>query len=81
MQVQGTVKPGIELEIKRCYLPGVSLEGTCPKCGAPYARDCEDDYLSYPTVNEPFKETCYCAKCQHEWKVTLRLTITLEVVP
>ena len=78
MKVTG--KPEGELDIKRCYLPGVVLEGPCPKCGEPVVKDFEEDYLSYPNVNEPVEATCFCGECGHKWTVTLRLNVTLEVV-
>ena len=60
-------------------MPGLKLEGTCPKCGAPYEWDFGDQYLSYPQANAPNEVTCYCGPCEHEWKVTLRLNVTLEL--
>ncbi len=66
------------VDVKRLYVPAV-LEGKCPKCDADYTSDFMDHYLSYPTANEPFERGCYCQECMHEWKVTLKLNLTLEV--
>lgn len=67
---------------KRFYVPGHYLEGTCPKCGAEYERDFENDYLSYPRANTPINVDCYCQRdgCGYDWSVTLRLNITLDVI-
>ena len=53
---------------------------TCPKCQAPYERDFNEQYLSYPQANAPTEVTLYCGSCEHEWEVTMRLNITLELV-
>lgn len=77
---------GIDLEIKRFYVPGFVLKTKCPKCGGDFERDYGEDYLSYPPVGKPFKETLYCCAdvddggtCEHEWEVTLRLDVRLSV--
>ena len=71
-----------DLDVKRFYLPGVVIHSQCPKCGAEYARDMADSYLSYPTAGEPFAYGCYCARegCEHEWEMMMRIDVTLSVV-
>lgn len=34
-------------EVKRFYMPGIVLKGTCPTCGKELERDLGSDYLSY----------------------------------
>lgn len=80
-RVEGTARG--ELDVKRCYLPGLTIRSQCsqcPKCGAAYAADLSDQYLSYPKVGEPEGWGCYCSKddCGHEWEVMLRLDVTLS---
>lgn len=70
-----------ELEVKRFYMPGFTLEGKCPECGEEYVHDFGTDYLSYPKVGEAFDHDCYCVECDHEWTIVLKLNIGLEVVP
>mgnify|MGYP003543043356 FL=1 len=63
---------------KRTRLPGVTLRGVCPKCGAAFARDMGDHHLSYPKVGEPIEITAYCGECEHEWRLgalVVRLTV------
>jgi hypothetical protein len=80
MRVEGTATG--ELDVKRCYLPGVVLRSQCPKCSADYAEDMAHHYLSYPKVGKPEAYGCYCRNeaCGHEWEVMLRLDVTLSVV-
>ena len=71
-----------DTDVKRFYVPGHYLEGNCPKCGAEYERDFESQYLSYPIANKPIDVGCYCDAdgCGHQWDVTLRLNINVEVI-
>lgn len=66
-----------EVDCKRLHLPGVVLKATCPKCSAPCVQDFGDHYLSYPSMNAPEVHTLYCTACEHEWPVTLTLTVSL----
>lgn len=79
LKLTGTPGP-FDLDVKRFYIPGYKLEGPCPKCQAPYERDFNEQYLSYPQANAPTEVTLYCGSCEHEWEVTMRLNITLELV-
>ena len=65
-------------EVKRFYLPGVTIETTCPACGAVRQAFERHDYLSYPIANEPFEYWCSCGECDHEWTEMVILKITLE---
>jgi hypothetical protein len=78
--VEGFVKPGTEIDVKRFYLPGVTLRATCPKCNHPWVHDMAHHYLSYPVANVPFEDNAYCPECEHEWTFRLRLNLSLGVV-
>lgn len=67
-----------EVEVKRFYLPAV-LTCDCPACGVPAVCDMENDYLSYPMANKPFDQGLCCRECEHEWNVSLTLTVRVEV--
>ncbi len=67
MKIESDGQP-YEVGEKRFYMPGTIISGSCPKCGEAYEEDLEDNYLSYPTANEPFDQNCYCGKCEHEWQ-------------
>jgi len=70
-----------EVDVKRFYLPGVSLEGKCPKCDGTVVEDfSRENYLSYPMANEVFEHGLYCEHCAHEWTVKLRLVLKLDLV-
>jgi hypothetical protein len=79
LKLTGTVGP-FDTDVKRFGLPGVKLEGVCPKCQAPFSRDFTDQYLSYPRANETIQVGLYCGPCEHEWEVPMRLRVTLELV-
>lgn len=67
---------GSSVDVKRFYVP-CTARGACPKCQAPFERDFEEHYLSYPTMNSVQIITLYCEKCEHEWGVPMRLDVTL----
>ena len=68
------------IDAKRFYMPGVTLEATCPECNKACTVDFESDHLSYPDAGKPFSHGLYCSECEHEWSVNLELKITLKVV-
>lgn len=75
-----------ELDDKRFYLPA-SITAKCPHCGKEVEHSFDDDYLSYPTANEPFNHfnhVMYCGgedgSADHEFRVRVRLTVKLEEV-
>lgn len=51
MEIETLKQAKFELDIKRFYFPFV-VQGNCPKCGKFFKRDFNEDYISYPTVNE-----------------------------
>jgi hypothetical protein len=72
---------------KRHCMPGWKLHWTCPKCGHKNVRDLTENYFSYPRINAPTEEYLGCAGetddayCEHEVKVRLLITQSLEVLP
>jgi hypothetical protein len=70
-----------ELEIKRLYVPGVVLSGTCPKCEKVNNVDLGNQYLSYPKVDEPHDYGFYCEGCGHEWNRKIMVTLKVELLP
>lgn len=79
MKVTNNHTDAAHLDIKRCHLPAV-MEVQCPWCRKRWCIDFLGyEYLSYPKVNSPFRYTCHCSSCDHEWPVMLKLTMTLEV--
>jgi len=75
MKIEGTFSG--ELDIKRCYLPGVTLTDTCKKCGHEVTNDYESEYLSYPKVGTPTEISLYCPTCNFDWRVQVLLNLTL----
>lgn len=69
---------GIELDVKRFYLPGVELSSPCPKCGHVCVHDLSSDYLSYPVANVPEDKHFYCDECNHEWDERIVLRVSVE---
>ena len=78
MKIKNATEP-FEIEEKRFYIPGASMDGKCPACGVAHVKDFGEDYLAYPMVNEPFDIDCYCSKCGHEWTERVILRVTLEM--
>jgi hypothetical protein len=82
MVIEGECK-GAHLD-KRTYLPGIVIKCKCPKCGALDTTDLSHEYLSYPTVGEPYRVTGYCVSCEHEWyigSVVVNLTLSVFTEP
>lgn len=69
------------IDVKRFYLPGISLESCCPKCGMKVTRDFGANYISYPVVGKPEPAYMYCEECDEEWRVSLILDISVRVAP
>ena len=63
---------------KRFYVPGVSLESNCPKCGALAETDLALDYLNYPVVGEPYEHTFCCEYDDMEWSCRVVVRVTVE---
>ncbi len=70
-----------EIDDKRFYMPGTRLVGNCPKCNASFEKDFGEEYLSYPKANAPMLVHLWCQECNHEWTVTTKLEVKLELVP
>jgi hypothetical protein len=73
-----------ELNIKRCYLKGITIEAMCPECGTKVIRDLGDSYLSYPEAGRWDKIWMYhCSgdadeEFEHEFPVEIKLSISAE---
>lgn len=70
---QGTI------DCKRFYLPGVSIEATCPECKVRNKVDLGSRYISYPRLNEPADFCVCCDECAEEFYVEVVLHVKLEV--
>jgi hypothetical protein len=82
--IRVTVKRPFQLDVKRFYAPYI-LESVCPRCATKCRLDFSGpDYLSYPSVGAPFVQHFY-HECpdgrEHEWPVTIKIDITMELVP
>jgi len=64
-----------QLDVKRFYFDS-ELEVDCPTCNEHCVKDFTQDYLSYPSVNEPMNVGVVC-KNDHEFEVPVRLRVTL----
>lgn len=78
MRIEGSVT-GLELDVKRLYLPGLVVKDECPKCQEPWKHDFDSDYLSYPVIGSVQDLGAYCQKCEHEWSVKVVLRLSLEL--
>ncbi len=73
-------KEPFDVDVKRFYVP-LTFTDKCPKCGVlDKVSYTNDQYLSYPTVNEPFLHTqyFYCNECDHEWESDCELTLVMD---
>lgn len=86
--ITGNPQP-FELREKRFYIPDYTISSPCPKCGEIKTRDLSIDYLSYPKANKPIKIEMYCEHyseergeygCENEWEVTIKISITVEII-
>lgn len=71
------IKDKVELSIKRFYLP-IKIERSCPGCNNECEVDLNDNYLSYPTVNQKEQICFYCNECDQEFGVDAILKISIQ---
>ena len=64
-----------EIDCKRFSLGYRVIEADCPKCHRPT----ENEYLSYPVMNEWFTETFYCGDCDEEFEKKMFLKVKLKI--
>lgn len=70
----------MKLDVKRLHLP-IVLTHTCTTCKSTITKDLSNqDYLSYPTLDKPFRQHFYCHECDVEDRVELLLTLSLSVL-
>lgn len=67
-----------ELEVKRLYLKGYTIERPCPHCKYLCAWDGDSEYVSYPKLGSPESVGFYCDTCDHDFeaKIVVNLTVT-----
>lgn len=85
-RIEGT-PGGMEVDVKRFYVPGVTVFSTCPECGYEVERDLSHEYLSHPVVGEPEAVYFYCEGGDREeshevaeWHEDVILGLTLNAV-
>lgn len=69
-----------DLNIKRMYLPGLTIKSNCPKCGREESKDFSRDYLADAKVGSPTPVYFFCDDCTDDWQVQVQISITLEVI-
>jgi hypothetical protein len=69
---------GSVIDVKRFYLPGVTVEDDCPSCGKIWTWDGDNEYLSYPIMGDKVDLYAAC-ECGANWdiKITLGVKISL----
>ena len=70
---------GVKLD-KRFYVPGVTIETSCPRCNADRPIHLADRYLTSPTVGRPHDAMGYCPDCDLNWPVMIRVDVTVTAV-
>lgn len=84
LRIEQDEEISVEIEVKRFYIPGVTVYSTCPNCMKEHKFDFDNEYISYPVVNAPEKVHFYCTDCDEagedvfEWTEELILRMTLE---
>lgn len=78
MKITNTNRP-MALDIKRFYAP-FKLKHSCPKCGHDCGDYFEDNYISYPIINQAENIDFYCDECGHEWSGQIKIRVTAKVV-
>lgn len=78
MKITGTIKG--ELDIKRCYLPGLKISQKCPHCSSEVKFDGDYEYIGFPDAGVPFQLTMYCRECNHDWEETIQIIIRVVEV-
>lgn len=69
-----------QIECKRLYLP-VEIKCKCPNCDKELIFDLDDDYLSYPELNEIEYLTTYCSECDDHYQIEVVLRMQIEYNP
>jgi len=46
------------------------LRWTCPNCGKEHTKDYSDNYISYPSWDEPVEDPLFCLDCDELEPVT-----------
>lgn len=72
------IKGEFELDVKRFYFPFI-LKRKCPVCGYLNEYNFENEYLSYPVLNNKKPVWFCCYECDHEFSVGVMLKLSLEI--
>lgn len=80
--IKFTGKPKGELDLKRCYLPGVKTTYTCPAhdCGHTWKEDFDGDNFGYPVMNKKMDLYCQCPECDLEWEEKVIFNVSIEAL-
>ena len=76
-KVKGEVKG--ELDIKRCDLPGLKIEGNCLNCGAKIREEWDKDAFNYPIAGEINDYYLPCHECDTCNIIKLQFDISVKV--
>jgi len=81
-EIIGVPTVGKEIDVKRFYIPGVTVRAECPECGAVHESDLGVDYLSYPELGKPEPVYFICEDGEDHYvefdvEVIIGLTIVL----
>lgn len=77
MKIIGTPKG--EINIKRFYIEGISIEGKCCHCNAYINQEVDGDGISYPILNKDYIYTLICDSCEESIWVNLEFTLAVKV--
>lgn len=66
--------------IKRCYVKGAIIKAICLKCKKEMSNDLGDDYLSYPVVGDWCTIYLYCAECDEEYELDVKIKSAQMVI-
>lgn len=72
------IKGKPNLDIKRMYLP-LEIDMECPYCGNKYRHDFEEQYLSYPNINEEEDNEVECEECENTYSFGTTLIISMDI--
>jgi hypothetical protein len=78
--IEGT-QENIEIDVKRFYVPGVTVCSECYNCGKPKEVNLGADYLSFPVTGKPIPVHFYCGEdaCNSVWEVDVILDLKLRL--
>ena len=72
------IEEKFEINVKRFCLP-VKIEVGCPNCKTVCEQDFEDQYFSYPFLNDTIEKVICCGECDSEFLVDVKLEMNLLI--